>query len=84
MGAGAIIARRAGDFYYGQDREERHSDSHRYNSDSVRMFDYIGIIELDASQNRALAGVGKATRKKIWGAFKGGRYNKISMQKNKE
>ena len=48
------------------------------------MFDSIGIIELDASQNRALAGVGKATRKKMWGTFKGGRYNESSVQKNKE
>ena len=68
----AIIARRTDDHDYDQDRDERHIDSYRYNSDSVRMFDSIGIIELDASQNRALAGVGKATRKKIWGAFKGG------------
>ena len=70
--------------YYGQDRDERHSDSYGYNSDSVRMFDSIGIIELDASQNRALAGVGKVNRKKIWEAFKGGRYNESLVQKNKE
>ena len=31
------------------------------------MFDSIGIIELDTSQNRALAGAGKATRKKTLG-----------------
>ena len=36
------------------------------------------------SQNRALAGVGKANRKNIYGAFKGGRYNESSLQKNKE
>ena len=48
------------------------------------MIDSIGNIELDASQNRALAGVWKATMKKIWGAFKGGQYNKILLQKNKE
>ena len=57
------------DHNYSQNREDWHSDSYRYNSDYVRMFDSIGIIELDTSQNRALAGVGKATRKKIWGAF---------------
>ena len=60
---------------YGQDRDERHSDSYRYNSDYVRIFYSIGIIEPDASQNIALNGVGKVTRKNIWGAFKGGRYN---------
>ena len=48
------------------------------------MFDSIGIIKLDTSQNRALAGVGKATRKKMLGAFKGGRYNESLVQKNKE
>ena len=69
---------------YGQDRDQRHSDSNRYNSDSVRMFDSNGIIESEASQNRALDGVGKATREKIWGAFKGGRYNESSVQKNNE
>ena len=47
------------------------------------MFDSIGIIELDASQNRDLAGVGKATRKKNWGSFKGGHYNESLVQKNK-
>ena len=35
------------------------------------------------SQNRTLAGVGKASRKKIWGVFKGGRYNKSLVQKKK-
>ena len=55
------------DHDYGQDREDRHIDSYWYNSDSVRMFDSVGIIELDASQNRALAGVGKAARKNYWG-----------------
>ena len=29
----------------GKDRDERHSDSQGYCSDSVRMFDSIGIIE---------------------------------------
>ena len=42
----------------GQDRDKRHSDSYRYNSDPVRMFDSIGIVKTDAFQNRALAGVG--------------------------
>ena len=82
-GAGGVIARRTDDHYYGQDRYKRHSDSYRYNSDYVWMFDSIGVIELDASQNRALAGVGMVTRKKIWGAFKGGQYNESSVQKNK-
>ena len=40
-----------------------------YNSNYVQMFDSIGIIEPYASHNRALAGVGKVTSKKIWGAF---------------
>ena len=83
-GAGAIIARRTNDHEYGKDRDERHSDRYQYNSDSVRMFDSIGILELNPSQNKVLAGVGKATRKKIWWAFKGGRYNESSVQKNKE
>ena len=48
------------------------------------MFDSVGIIELDTSQNRALARVGKATREKISGAFKGGRYNESLVQKNKD
>ena len=52
------------DHNYGQERYGRHIDSYRYNSDSVRMFDSIGIIEPDAPQNRSLAGVGKATREK--------------------
>ena len=47
---------------YSQDTDERYSDSYGYNSDYVRMFDSIGIIKLDTSQNRALAGVGRATR----------------------
>ena len=66
-GAGEIIARRKDDQDYVQDRDKRHSDSYRYNYDYVRMFDSVGIIELDASQNRSLDGVGKATRKKNWG-----------------
>ena len=65
------------DHDYGHERDEQHSDRYRCNSNSVRMFDSIEIIETDASQNRVLAGVGKATRKKILGAFKGGRYNEI-------
>ena len=64
-----------------EDREE-YSDRYRYNSDYVRMFDSIGIIELDASQNRALAG-GGATRKKILGGVQGRRYNEILVQKKK-
>ena len=62
---GAIVARRTDDHDYGQDMDKRHRDSYRKNSDSIRMFDSIAIIKMDASQNRALAGVGKATRKKI-------------------
>ena len=86
-GAGAIIASRADYHDYGQDRDERHSNIYRYNSDYVHMFDSIGIIKLDASQNRSLSRVGKATvtatSKNIWGAFKGFRYNEILLQKNK-
>ena len=48
------------------------------------MFDSIRIIELDTSHNRVLAGVVKATRKKIWVAFNGGLYNESLVQKNKE
>ena len=48
------------------------------------MFDSIGIIEPDAPQNRSLSGVGKATRKKIWGALKGGQYYEILVQRNKD
>ena len=66
-GAGSIFARRMDHHYYDQDRDERHIKSYWYNSNSVRMFDSIGIIELDTSQNIALAGVGKATRKKYGG-----------------
>ena len=61
-GAGAIIARRTDNHNYGQDRDEWHRDSYWYNSDYVRRFDSGGITELDASQNKALAGVGKAAR----------------------
>ena len=68
---------------YRQERDERRSDSYLYNSNYVQMFGSIGIIKMDASQNRDLAGVGKATRKKICGAFKGGQYNESSVQKNK-
>ena len=57
-----ITARRTDNHNYSQNRDERHSDILRYNSDYVRMFDSIGIIKLDTSQNRALAGVGRATR----------------------
>ena len=83
-GAEAIIARRTDNHDYGQDRDEWHIDSYRYNSDSVRMFDSIGIVELDAYHNIDLAGVGNATRKKIWEAFKGGQYNASLVHKNKE
>ena len=83
-GTGEIIARRTEDNDYGQDRDKQHIDSYRYNSDSVRMFGSIGILELDVSQKRTLAGVGKATREKYWGAFKRGRYNESSVHKNKE
>ena len=55
------------DHDYVQDRDENHRNSYLYNSNYVWMFDSIGIIELDASQNRALAGVGKATSKNILG-----------------
>ena len=55
---------RTEDQEYGQDRDDRHNNIYRYNSDSVRMFYSIGIIEPDTSQNRSLDGVGKATRKK--------------------
>ena len=48
------------------------------------MFDSIGIIKPEASQNRSLDGVGKADMKKIWGVFNGGRYNKSLVQRNKE
>ena len=72
------------DRYYGQDSDKWHRNRYRYNSDSVRMFDSIGIIEPDAPQNRSLSGVGKATRKKIWGALKGGQYYEILVQRNKD
>ena len=65
VGAGGIIAGSTDDHDYSQDRGERHSDSYRYHSHYVHIFDSIGIIKLDASQNRALAGVGKATRKNM-------------------
>ena len=52
---------------YSQDRDERHIDSYRYTSDSIWMFDSIGIIEPDASQNRALDGFVKANREKNGG-----------------
>ena len=79
-----IISRKTYNHDYVQDRDKRHSNSYPYNSDSVPIFDSIGIIELDASQNRALAGVGKATREKILGVFKGGQYNESLVQQNKE
>ena len=66
-GLGAIVTKRTGDNHFGQDREERQIDSYGYNSDYVRMFDSIGIMELDASQDRVLAGLGKATREKYLG-----------------
>ena len=71
-GGGGIIASREDDQDYVQDRDKRHSDSYRYNSDYLRMFDFIGIIKLDAYHNKALSGVSKATREKIWGSIKGG------------
>ena len=48
---------------------EEYSDSYRYNSDYVRIFNSVGNIKPDASQNRALSVVGKANKKR-WGAFK--------------
>ena len=83
-GAGAIIARRTDDHDDGQDRDERHINSCRYNSDSVRMFDSIRMIELESYQNRSLAGLRMATRGKIWVEFKRVRYNESSVQRNKE
>ena len=83
-GEGAIFARRTDNHNYGQDRDGRHSDNYWYNSDYVQMFDSVRIIKLDASQNRSLAGVGKATSKKILWAFKGGQYKKSLVQKNKK
>ena len=55
-----------------RDSREEYIDSFRYNSDSVRMLDSVGIIEPDASQNRTSAGVGKATNP-IWSNICGGR-----------
>ena len=43
--AGAWKIFKEEDQNYSQDRDERHSDSYGCNSDSVRMFDSIGIIE---------------------------------------
>ena len=59
---GVIIARRTDNHNYGQNRDERHSNSNRYNYDYVQMLGYIWIIKHDASHNRALDGVGKKTR----------------------
>ena len=75
-GAGEIFARRTDNHNYGQDRDERHSGSYHYNSNCVRMFDSIGIIELYDSQNRALDGLEKATRK-----IYGGRSREIDTMK---
>ena len=83
-GLGEIVTKRTGDNHFGQDREERQIDSYGYNSDYVRMFDSIGIIELDASQNRALAGGGKAIRKIYGGRSREADTMKGSVQKNKE
>ena len=52
---------------YNQDSDKRYSNRYQYNSDSVQMFDSIGIIKPEASQKRALAGIGKATKKKYEG-----------------
>ena len=84
MGAGALIARRTDNHDYSQYRDEQHSNSYRYNSNSVRMFDSIGVIKLNAPQNRAPDRVGTVTRKKLWGSFKGGRYNESLVHKNRD
>ena len=55
------------DHNHSQDRDEQHIDSYRYNYYYVWIFDSIGIIEPNASQNRALAEVGNATKKINWG-----------------
>ena len=67
LGAGAVISKEE-NHDYGQERDKRNRDSHRYNSYFVRIFDSIGIIKPYTSQNRALAGVGKATRKTYGGS----------------
>ena len=47
---------------YGEVRDEQHSVNYRYSYDYVQMFDSICIIKLSASQNIALARLGKAKR----------------------
>ena len=71
--------RGGGGFLTNHKYREEYINIYLYTYNYVKMLYYIGIIKHGTSQNRALAEVGRSTRKKRWGAFKVGRNNKISV-----
>ena len=59
------------DHDYVQDRDKCHSDSYRYNSDYVWMFDSIEIIEPDALPEQSLGWGGEGDQEKNMGGVQG-------------